>query len=98
LPAVQQDTINITRGDALTVSGGKESLVFQQAFGRDVINGFAATDTIQLSKADFANWSALLNDMSQSGSNTVITLDALDAITLTDVRASSLQSSQFHFV
>jgi hypothetical protein len=36
--------------------------------------------------------------MTQSGSNTLITLDASDKITLTNVAMSSLQSSQFHFV
>ena len=49
------------------------------------------------SSSDFANWSALLSHMTQSGSNTVLTLDASDKITLTGVTASSLQSSQFHF-
>ena len=33
----------------------------------------------------------------QTGANTVITLDASDAITLTNVTASSLTSAQFNF-
>jgi hypothetical protein len=35
--------------------------------------------------------------MQQSGSNTIITLDAHDAVTLTNVALSSLTASQFHF-
>jgi hypothetical protein len=36
--------------------------------------------------------------MSQSGANTVISLDAADTVTLTGVTAANLTSSQFHFV
>ena len=71
--------------------------MFQPAFGQDVINGFSSSNSMTFSSSDFANWSALLSDMTQSGSNTVITLDASDKITLTGVTESSLKSSQFHF-
>ena len=53
---------------------------------------------MQYSAADFASFAVLQAHMSQSGSNTIITLDASDAITLYNVQASSLQSSQFSFV
>jgi len=36
--------------------------------------------------------------MSQSGANTVITLDANDTVTLTGVTATSLTASEFKFV
>ena len=71
--------------------------MFLPAFGVDTINGFASTDSMTFSMSDFANWSRLQSHMTQSGSNTVITLDATDKITLTGVTKSSLQSSQFHF-
>lgn len=51
-----------------------------------------------LSASDFANWSALQSHMTQSGNNTVITLDASNAITLTNVATVTLTSSQFNFV
>jgi hypothetical protein len=63
-----------------------------------VINGFASTDTLQFSKLDFASWSALHSHMSQSGANTVITLDATDTVTLTNVAMTSLTASEFKFV
>ncbi len=82
---------------SITASGSGDTFVFQPAFGQDVINGFTSSDSMTFSSSDFANWSALLSDMTQSGSNTVITLDASDKITLTGVTESSLKSSQFHF-
>ena len=91
------NTISAGENDTLTLSGGNEGFVFQPAFGADVINGFASTDSMTFSSSDFANWSALLSHMTQSGSNTVITLDASDKITLTGVTESSLKSTQFHF-
>ena len=75
------------------------TFVFQQGIGgQDVINGFAATDNVYLSKLDFADWTALSGDIAPSGANnTVITLNS-DTITLTNVKPTSLASSQFHFV
>jgi hypothetical protein len=63
----------------------------------DVINGFTPTDSMTFSSSDFANWSALLSHTAQVGSDTVITLDAADTITLKGVTASNLQPSQVHF-
>jgi hypothetical protein len=91
------NTINAGQSDTLTVSGNSNAFVFQPAFGQDIINGFTSTDSMTLSTSDFANWQALLSHTSQVGSDTVITLDASDTITLKGVTASNLQSSQFHF-
>lgn len=91
------DTINVGKTDALTVSGSNDAFVFIPAFGIDTINGFTSTNSATFSVSDFANWSALLSHTAQVGSNTVITLDASDKITLTGVTMSSLQQSQFHF-
>ena len=55
------------------------------------------TAAVDFSALDFATWSAL-GDMTQSGANTVITLNASDTVTLTNVTMSNLSSSQFHFV
>jgi len=64
----------------------------------ETINGFASTDTMQFSASDFANFAALKPHISQSGANTLISLDASDTVTLTGVTATTLTSSQFHFV
>src|SRR5271165_6922517 len=92
-------TITFTGSSAATLSGGSDLLSFQQGIGdHDVVNGFGSTDSMWLSHLDFATWSVLQGDMAQSGANTVITLNASDTTTLTNVTAASLTSSQFHFV
>ena len=53
---------------------------------------------MQFSASDFANFSALQSHTSQSGANTMIALDASDTVTLTNVTATNLAASQFHFV
>jgi len=53
---------------------------------------------MQFSSSDFANFTALSQHMTQSGANTVITLDANDTVTLTGVAATNLTASQFQFV
>ncbi|WP_420384382.1 NF038122 family metalloprotease [Novosphingobium sp.] len=94
------DTIGFAGGNTASLNGANQTLAFQQGIGgQDVINGFAATDTIQLSATDFSSWAYLLNSgaMAQVGADTVITLDAADTIRLTGVTASSLGSAQFRF-
>jgi hypothetical protein len=46
----------------------------------------------------FANFSAVQGAMTQVGANTVIKYDSANAITLDNVKASSLHASDFHFV
>jgi len=93
------DTVHFSgTSNAVTQGGASDAFVFQPAIGLATINGFAASDTMQFSATDFANWSALSSHTSQSGSNTLISLDASDTITLTNVTAASLNASQFHFV
>jgi hypothetical protein len=92
------DTLDLSGTSTVTANGGSDAFVFGAAIGTEVINGFASTDSIQFSKSDFASWSALQSHISQSGANTVITLDASDTVTLTGVTATSLTSSEFKFV
>lgn len=82
----------------MTLGGASDAFVFQPAIGVETINGFASTDTMQFSTSDFANWVALQTRISLSGANTLITFNASDTITLTDVTATSLTQSLFHFV
>ena len=96
--AGNSDTIDMMGASSMTQSGASDAFVFQPAIGVETINGFASTDTMQFAKSDFANWAALSPDISQSGANTVITFDASDTVTLTDVTATNLTQSQFHFV
>jgi hypothetical protein len=92
------DSIHLLGTNTLTQNGASDAFVFQAAIGLDTINGFASSDTFQFSKSDFANWAALKPDISQSGANTLISLDASNTVTLTDVTATNLTSAQFQFV
>jgi hypothetical protein len=92
------ETIAMTWNDTLNTSGSSEGFQFGTETGSDVVNGFSSTDSMQFSKTNFASWTALLAATKQSGSNTVITLDAADTVTLTGVAKSSLVSSEFSFV
>jgi hypothetical protein len=85
-------------GNLVGLYGNSEAVVFQPQFGVSAVIGFNSTDTMTFSASDFANFQALQQHMSQSGANTLIALDASDKITLTNVIASSLTASQFHFV
>jgi len=82
----------------VTANGGSDAFVFGAAIGTEVVNGFASPDTLQFSKTDFASWSALQGDMTQSGANTVLTYDASDTVTLTNVTKANLTASEFRFV
>jgi fibronectin-binding autotransporter adhesin len=93
------DTISMsgasTASETLTNASFHDTYVYQKNMGVSTINGFTTHDAMQLSKADFASVQALFNDMSQSGANTIIRLDANDQITLTNIQKSSLAQSQF---
>jgi hypothetical protein len=92
------DTFTFAPSATATVTGATNAFDFQALFGKDVITGFVATDQIQMTATDFASWAVLSSHMAQSGSNTVITLDASDTMTLVGVVPSSLTSAMFHFV
>jgi hypothetical protein len=94
------DTVDMqgSSGNLLGLYGNSEAVVFQPQFGASAVGGFNSTDTMTFSASDFSNFQALQQDMSQSGANTLITLDASDRITLVNMTASNLTASQFHFV
>jgi hypothetical protein len=70
------------------------------SFGQATVTDFhPATDTLQFSSKLFANLQAALNATHDDGhGNTVIALDAHDAITLNGIIKAQLQASDFHFV
>ena len=76
-------------------SGGDETFAFAAAIGEATIGGFASSDVVQFSAADFNNYQALSGHIAQSGDDVVITYDANDKVTLTNYSASSLTSANF---
>ncbi len=87
----------LSGASAATMTGANETFVFAAAIGESTIGGFASSDIVQFSSADFANWQALSGHIAQSGDDVVITYDSNDTVTLTDTGASSLTSANFKF-
>ena len=88
--------------DILTGAGANDTFVFHAGFGLDSITDFAAGagigDVIQVDTSLFANFAAITSHAQQVGANTVITLDAGNAITLNNVTLSNLNANDFLFV
>jgi VCBS repeat-containing protein len=89
--------------DLLTGNSGADTFVFGPAFGQDVISDFTASgnthDVLELSLgAAFDSFAEIFAAAAQVGADTVITIDALNAITLQNVQRESLVASDFHFV
>jgi hypothetical protein len=68
------------------------------AIGCETVNGFSlAHDVIDFSVALFTNYMAVIRATTQVGLDTVITVDATDSVTLTDVNKATLRSTNFQF-
>jgi serralysin len=91
-----------TGNDTLTGNAGNDTFVFHAGFGLDTISDFAAGsavgDVIQVDSSLFANFAAVQSHAQQVGSNTVITLDAGNTITLAGVAVSNLNVNDFLFI
>jgi Ca2+-binding RTX toxin-like protein len=86
-------------GTTLTGGAGADTFVFPNAMGHDEVTNFStAKDTLQFNASLFANFAAVMADASQSGANTVFTIDANDSVTLDNVNKTSVTASNFHFV
>ena len=100
-------TIDAVAGkDQITGGGSNETFVLKSGFGQASLVDFSAhlsgagQDLVELSASDFANFSALLNDASQTGANVVITAANQDKLTLDNMSIAALSqaSSDFKFV
>ncbi|WP_134188229.1 S8 family serine peptidase [Methylosinus sp. sav-2] len=84
--------------DLLTGDGGSDTFVFQASFGHDTISDFESVDMMRFDQTVFADWSQLLGAAQQVGADTVISVDAANTVTLTNVAVASLNQNQFQFV
>jgi Ca2+-binding RTX toxin-like protein len=88
--------------DTLTGNAGNDVFVFHAGYGQDAISDFAAGasvgDVIQIDASLFANFAAIQSHAAQVGSNTVITFDAGNTITLNAVTLATLNANDFLFV
>ena len=83
--------VNTFTGDEKVLRGG----VFLPT---DFAAGAGVGDVIQVDTALFANFAAIQSAAQQVGSNTVISSDAANTITLTGVTLSNLNANDFLFV
>jgi Ca2+-binding RTX toxin-like protein len=94
------DTLYVTgtAGTILTGGVGHDTFAFPNVIGHDEVTNFGLTkDTLQFNATLFSNFTAAMNAASQSGANTVITIDTNDTVTLDNVTKTSLTASNFHF-
>jgi Ca2+-binding RTX toxin-like protein len=88
--------------DVLTGGNGSDTFTFGPGFGKDVVMDFQAgagtPDLIGFDQALFANMAAIMANANQVGSDTVISFDAQNSITLKNVVLANLHADDFRFV
>ena len=93
--------IGLGGNDTLTGRGGDDTFVFAAGFGHDTITDFTAgantQDVIAFDHSIFADFDAVTAATTQVGSNSVITVDVDNTITLTNVAVANLHADDFNF-
>lgn len=85
-------------GDDLLYGGsGNDAFVFAEGFGQDRIADFGGADVIQFEAGLFADFAAISAAAEQVGQDVVISLDADNALTLSNVALASLSADDFRF-
>jgi Ca2+-binding RTX toxin-like protein len=87
-----------TGDDRLTGGNGGDTFVFEPGFGHDVITDFTHADRIEFDGGVFRSFQAVQAASEQVDTDTVITLDSDNSITLQGVTLKSLHASDFSFV
>jgi hypothetical protein len=79
-------------GNAASLNGTGYAIMFNAAsFGLDTVNGYSSADALSFAIADQGRLA-----ITQSGANTLITLDSNDIVTLTNVQVSNLGPISYH--
>ena len=82
----------------IAATNASDTFNFQQGFATTNINNFdPSNDVIQFNPVLFANYNAVIGSTKQVGANTVISYNANETITLTNVTATSLSPTNFKF-
>jgi VCBS repeat-containing protein len=91
-----RDTLLGGSGDDVLLGGkGPDTFVFGPDFGKDVVADFAKEDTIAFQDSPFHNVQEILAAAHQVGADTVITVDAQDTVTLSNVSVQQLHANNF---
>lgn len=79
-----------------TGAAGADEFIFRAGFGQDRITDFASgTDTVRFASGLFTSFTDIMARAVQSGSDVVITLDASNTLTLSDVPLANLTANDF---
>lgn len=94
-----EDTIEGGRGDdTLTGGGGADTFVIRDGHGNDTITDFSSgQDIIAFDVAEISNHSDVLDRMTTSGRDTLITFDNGDVLHLHDVAPHQTSASNFTY-
>jgi Ca2+-binding RTX toxin-like protein len=84
--------------DVLSGLGGNDAFVFSEDFGADIVSDFTEGDIIEFTNNTFDSYAAVLSSMVEDGQDVIITLDADNSVTLSNVAISDLQADDFRFV
>ncbi|NBB47172.1 hypothetical protein GVN24_02675 [Rhizobium sp. CRIBSB] len=88
--------------DIISTGSGNDTIVFRPDFGVDTVSDFqagaASDDVIEFAGGLFTDFEAVLASATEVGSDTIISYDAHNSITLKDVALSSLHQDDFRFV
>jgi hypothetical protein len=91
-----------TGNDTITTGAGNDIIVFKPNFGMDTITDFQAgagsNDVLTFDTTLFANFEAVLAAAAQVGTDTVITYDAANTLTLKNVALTSLHEDDVRFL
>jgi Ca2+-binding RTX toxin-like protein len=97
------DTLTGGRGDDILTGGtSKDFFVFKGVFGNDEITDFhpsmSTHDVIRFSTSLFADYAAVQSNMTQVGTDVLISLDADHSIVVHNVVLASMVASDFAFI
>ena len=95
--------MSVLEGEA-DIPDPRSSVCFLAGFGNDTVIDFSAGpnlgshDLIAFDQTVFADFDAVVAASTQSGTSTVLTVDAQNAITLANVSLGSLHHDDFAFI
>ncbi|WP_436173901.1 calcium-binding protein, partial [Mesorhizobium sp. LjNodule214] len=97
------DTLNGGAGNDTLVGGaGNDTFIFRSGFGLDAVADFTAgsgsDDVIEIANDVFADFASVLAAATQVGTDTVITHDSSNVLTLKNVALANLHQDDFQFI
>ncbi len=88
--------------DTIATGAGNDTIIFRPDFGIDTITDFQAgagsADVLEFANSLFTDFEDVLASAAQVGSDTLITFDTENTITLKNVALTSLHQDDFRFV